>query len=64
MVFICNSSRFGAIPIIALQPGVDASAYLPLSEVLDWSKAVFIISTKGLEVGMTLNIQSVFSGLS
>ena len=42
--------RFGAIPILALEQGVNANAYLPFSEVLDWDKSIVITTTKGLKV--------------
>ena len=42
--------RFGTIPIVALEQGVDSKAYLPFSEVLDWNKAIIITTTKGLQV--------------
>ena len=42
--------RYGAIPIIALEQGVNANAYLPFSEVLDWNKALVITTTQGLRV--------------
>ena len=42
--------RLGTIPIVALEQGVNANAYLPFSEVLDWNKALIITTTKGLQV--------------
>ena len=42
--------RCGTIPIVALEQGVNAKAYLPFSEVLDWNKAIIITTTKGLQV--------------
>ena len=42
--------RFGTIPIVALEQGVNAKAFLPFSEVLDWNKAIIITTTKGLQV--------------
>ena len=38
--------RYGAIPIIALNQGANANAYLPFSEVLDWNKAIITTTTK------------------
>ena len=42
--------RFGTIPILAMEQGVNTKDYLPFSEVLDWDKAIIITTTKGLQV--------------
>ena len=42
--------RYGVIPIIALDQGANANAYLPFSEVLDWNKAIITTTKKGLKV--------------
>ena len=47
--------RYGAIPIIALNQGANANAYLPFSEVLDWNKAIITTTTKGLKVRIQIS---------
>ena len=54
------SLRFGAIPILALEQGVNANAYLPFSEVLDWNKAAIITTTKALKVRLLINCPETF----